>query len=80
MKSTVNHCHYEIDATIIWMSLSGEIQKLCFYAWFVRQIIYSNTIGTLLANSINTCIFYWARNNGCSKILTDQWAQAKDTK
>ena len=35
VESTVNYCHYEIDTTIILMSLSIEIQGLCFNVWFV---------------------------------------------
>jgi len=42
VDSTVNHCHYEDDTTIIRMALPKEIQGLYFYAWFVRQIIDSN--------------------------------------
>jgi len=37
--TTVNHCHYEDDTIIIQMALSKEIRGLCFYVWFVRQII-----------------------------------------
>ena len=42
VDSTVNHCHYEDDATIIRMALSKEIQGLHFYVRFVRQIIAFN--------------------------------------
>jgi len=42
VDSTVSHCHYEDDATIIWMALSKEIQRLGFYVLFVGQIIDSN--------------------------------------
>ena len=36
--------------------------------WFVGQIMDSNKCSfTLFVYNANTCNFYWARNNGCSK-------------
>jgi len=65
MESTVNHWHYDSDGTTIWVLVSIEIQGLCFYVWFVRQIIDSK--GTLLRflNIMqNMCI----SKSDCSKI------------
>jgi len=78
VESIVNHCYYESD-TIIWMSLSREIQGLCFYhVWFVRQIIYFNRC-TFEFSEYNARYMYfqWTRKSGCSKINpTDQFYHA----
>ena len=69
VESTVNHYHYESDTTIIRLSLSREIQRLCFYAWFIRQIIDSNRY-TFAVSGYNTKYMYfqWRRKSGCPKI------------
>ena len=57
VDSTVNHCHYEDDTTIIRMALSKETQVLRFYGLFVGQIIDSNgSTFTLLNITQNACI------------------------
>ena len=40
VESTVNNCHYESVTTNVRMPLYREIQELCFYVWFVGQIIW----------------------------------------
>jgi len=74
LDSTVNHCHYEDDTTIIRMALSKEIQGLRFYVWFVGQIIDSNGCTFAFSECNTKCIYFqWTRKRGCSKInLTDQ--------
>ena len=68
VESTVNNCHYESVTTNVRMPLYREIQRLCFYVWFVRQITDSNG-----------CTFaYWAWL--FKKFYADQWDQAKATK
>jgi len=66
VESTVNHCQYEGDTKIIQMALPKEIHGLCFYAWFVRQIIGC----TFVFFEYNTkCMYFqWTRKIGCSKI------------
>jgi len=57
------------------MALSEEIQGLCFYAWFVGQIIGSNG-RTFAFSKYNTkCMYFqWKRKRGYSKINpTDQF-------
>ena len=68
VESTVNNCHYESVTTIVRMPLYREIQGLCFYVWFVGQIMDSHgrTFAFFVYNT-NTCIFYWAKNTGCLK-------------
>ena len=61
VESTVNHFHYVIDATIIWISLSREIQGLCFYVWFVRQITDSN------------CLFLFTTQMHVFSMVKKQW-------
>ena len=66
VESTVNYCHYESDTTIIRMTLSREIQWLCFYAWFVGQIIDSNGCTFTFFEYYTKCMYFqWT---GCSKI------------
>ena len=74
VDSTVNHCHYEGDTTIIRMALSKEIQELRFYVWFVGQIIDSNECTFAFSKYSTKCIYFqWKRKRGCSKINpTDQ--------
>ena len=75
VDSTVNHCHYEDDTTIIRMALSKEIQGLCFYVWFVRQITDSYGC-TFTFSKYNTKYMYfqWTRKCVCSKMnLIDQF-------
>jgi len=73
VDSTVNHCHYESDTTMIQMAMSGEIKGLCFYAWFVRQIIDSNGC-TFAFSEYNTkyVYFQWTRKSSCSKNILPQ--------
>ena len=68
VESTVNNCNYENVTTIVQMPLYREIQGPCFYVWLVGKIMDSHR-GTfaLFVYNANTYIFYWARNNGCSK-------------
>ena len=68
VDSFVDHYHYEDDTTMIRMALSKEIQGLCFYVWFVRQII--DSAHTFAFSKYNTkCMYFqWTRKRGCSKI------------
>jgi len=54
---------------VIQMALSREIQGLCFYALFVRQIIDSYGC-TFAFSEYNTIYmhFQWTRKSSCSKI------------
>jgi len=66
VQSSVIHCHYiVIDAAILWMSLSREIQELCFSVW--KLLILTGALLPFFVYNTNICIFYWGRNNGCSK-------------
>jgi len=58
VDSTVNHCHYEDDTTIIRMALSKEIQGLHFYAWFVGQIIDSNGCTFVFYEYNTKCMYF----------------------
>jgi len=71
----VNHCHYEGDTTIIQMALSIEIHGLCFYVWFVGQIIDSNGCTLAFFEYNPKCMYFrWTRKIGFSKInLADQF-------
>ena len=56
VESTVNNCHYESVTTNVRMPLYRENQGLCFYVWFVWQIMDSNgrTFALFVYNA-NTC-------------------------
>ena len=72
VDSTVNHCHYEDDTTIIRMALSKDIRGLCFYVWFVGKLL--TLTGAFSKYNTKCMYFYWIRKRGCSKINpTDQF-------
>ena len=73
--STVNHCHYEDDRTIMRMALSKEIQGFRLYVWFVGQIIDSNGCSFAFSEYYTKHMYFqWTRKHGCSKINpTDQF-------
>ena len=57
VDSTVNHRHYEDDATIIRMALSKEIQGLRFYAWLLgKLLILMGALLRFLSITQNSCI------------------------
>jgi len=58
MESTVNHCHYEGDTTIIQMVLSREIYKLCVYVYGLlgKLLILMGALLHFLNITQNACI------------------------
>ena len=69
VELTVNHCQYEGDTTIIRVALSREIHGLCFYVWFVGQIIDSNRCTFVFFEYNPKCMYFqWTRKISCSKI------------
>jgi len=64
VDSTVIHCLYEGDTTIIRMALPKKIQGLRFYVQFVRQIIDSNGCAFVFSEYNTKCMYFqWTKKS-----------------